>query len=174
MNMILKVRLVNYPKCLTVLTGNICIWLMALCFLPWCNQGDKWSSVNWGSIEFGIWPRRPLCFFLSSLFSCLSPCGQNNHKNSPVFCRKTWPGFHIIPVCTWINPKLTSGTAGYSWPSEFKYDLCWNIWLTRLVGKWVVLFNWTLSVKNKFCNYCFHFHLFYWIFLKCITQLCCH
>jgi hypothetical protein len=84
---------------------------------------NKWSSMNWTSIELGVWPQRPFCLFLSSPSSCLPPCEQNNHKNPLTFCGNTWPGFPVIPVYTWINPKLTLMTAGYPWPCEFKYEM---------------------------------------------------
>lgn len=118
----------------------ICSWHRALCW----DEGrlNKWSSVNWTSTEVGTWPQSPWCLFLSLIPSCLPPCGKNNHESPLAFCRNTWPGFSVIPVCTWIDPKLTLGTAGCAWPCEFKYEMHYNVGLTGLLGKWVVLFSW--------------------------------
>lgn len=96
-------------------------WRCVLC----CDEVrlNKWNTGNWTLMQRGIWPQRPLCLLLSSIPSCLPPCGKNSHKNPPTFCRNTWPGFPLIPVYTWINPKLTLGTAVYSWPYKFKYKM---------------------------------------------------
>lgn len=96
-------------------------WHRALCYdVVGLN---KWSSVNWTSVELDVWPQRSICIILFSIPSCLPPCGQRRHKNPLAFCRNAWPGFPVIPVYTWINPKLTSGTAGYAWPCELKYEM---------------------------------------------------
>ena len=100
--------------------------------------------------------------------------GRNNHKSSLAFCRNAWPRFCVISVYTWINPKLTLGTAGYSWPCEFKYEMHWNIGFTRLLGNWVVLFSWISGYLRMNSMTIFYLKLCYWIsLLKCISELSC-